>query len=221
MPFMTVTGVDERCDLFDINLLAATGVEVAFLYTASPDGRNRYPSMKFIADMATELMAKDRKVAIHICGRRARSKLLAFELEPMLKQCDRFQVNGKVGHDELAEICESHRGHQVITQYTGEACLDGMPYLPNHAMLVDGSGGRGILPEKWERPFAPYEVGFAGGLGRFNLSTQLPRIAAAAGDHPWWIDMESSLRRHNGDWFDVKEALECVRIWQSFFGVNP
>lgn len=62
------------------------------------------------------------------------------------------------------------------------------------------------LSERW---------GYAGGLGPDTLATQLPRIAAAAGGQPVWVDMESRLRDAQ-DRFDIGAAARCLQAVDSF-----
>jgi hypothetical protein len=45
-------------------------------------------------------------------------------------------------------------------------------------------------------------LGYAGGLGPQSLAEALPRIEAAAGQGPFWMDMESALREEQ-DRFDI------------------
>lgn len=63
----------------------------------------------------------------------------------------------------------------------------------------------------WPSPFPNRTCGYAGGLGPDNLETELPRIIGAARKHPFWIDMESSLRGLD-DCFDLGKAAVSVRI---------
>ena len=83
----------------------------------------------------------------------------------------------------------------------------------NHALLVDGSGGRGVSPESWARPETYKQVGFAGEMGPENLALELPRIALVAASESW-VDMEGKLRP--ADWFDIGVARECVSLHSGF-----
>jgi phosphoribosylanthranilate isomerase len=80
---------------------------------------------------------------------------------------------------------------------------------PNHSLLVDGSGGRGLSPERWVKPTTSKRVGFAGGLGPDNISAEYARIKEVA-EGDFWIDMEGKLRDEN-DWFDTEKAYRMLR----------
>lgn len=208
---ITLTGVDERTKVHEIVQLAEAGAEIGILYTHSPDGRNRYPSLQWIVDV---LFALDgRRVAIHVCGMRARQALSIF----LTDKVDRVQINGTVNSALVHDLCY-YVGESIITQHTPENAglltLD----VPNHFVLVDKSGGRGITPAEWVRPETTKPVGFAGGLSLETLPRELSRIAAVArGD--WWIDMESGLRDEN-DWFDVNKAKRVLDLWDKWRADN-
>lgn len=209
---LTLTGADERTPIAELIRLADAGVEIGILYTHSPDGRNRYPSWDWIEAAVATLGSR---AAIHVCGARAREEGVGGFLSRVLERVGRIQVNGYVSVYALPAYCASQSKHTIITQHTernaGLALLD----VHHHSLLVDASGGRGILPGKWERPVTPKAVGFAGGLTPENLAAELPKIAAAAGGAAGtWVDMESGLR--TDDWFDVAKAWECVRIVREF-----
>lgn len=200
---VTVTGVDVRTDL-----AALPDCEIGVLYTETPEGRNRYSSWYDVLSITKQLVRLGRKVAIHICGSRARRRLFDGELVELTALAQRIQVNGRLDQEELHEICYLHPSHQIITQANAwNRCLLDAP-TGNHAILVDGSGGRGISPSEWLRPETDKPVGFAGGLGAHNIVAQLPLIHAVA-QGAWWIDMEGLLRDED-DWFDVERANAVV-----------
>lgn len=212
MPGITVTGIDERTRLTDIQRLLDAGAEVAVLWSETPEGRNRYPSVHWISSMHKHCRGK---TALHVCGSKARERFLKRPgpYNGFAFNFDRIQINGRVDVSTLARC--SGWGCEIITQdNSANAPLRDIE-VTRHAILVDGSGGRGIAPTAWVRPPTSKRVGFAGGLGPHNLSEQLTLIAAVAtGD--WWVDMESGVR--TDDWFDADKALECVRIFKSFTG---
>lgn len=204
---ITMTGVDERTKVIDMISLSNAGVEIGILYTHSPDGRNRYPSRQRIDNITYAV----KRCAVHICGRRARHELLECELDAMLQPVRRIQVNGIVSARELQWVCQRYEDKQIITQHRRDNLHLLETNWPNHALLVDASGGRGKLPGVWDRPATIKPVGFAGGLGPDTLSAELPKIEAVAqGD--WWIDMEGRLRDEQ-DWFSIDRAAQATRIW--------
>lgn len=212
MKSITLTGADEHTAGADLWNLSLWGAEIGLLYTFSPDGRHRYPSIDWLLSMTKKL---DGRAALHICGSRARDQLHARELDMLLSQVGRIQINGHLAPAEVVQICGRYPTLQVITQHTNKNLWLLPVESPNHAILVDGSGGRGISPKRWERPKTDKPVGFAGGLGPDNLAAELPKIAALAdGPNDWWIDMEGKLRDKD-DWFDVDRAFEVMRIWSN------
>ena len=206
-PFITVTGIDERTDLGLLEGLG--GVEIGILYSATPEGRNRYPRKKWIVNAVHRLP----RVAIHICGRKARQELSENLLHDLVGPAKRIQINGGMRRIDLYSFCVQFERHTIITQHN-RANDHLLSYInaPNHAILIDASGGRGIAPKDWTRPDTPYQVGYAGGLGPENLSKELKRIRQTSAGS-WWVDMESSLRVN--DWFSVEKAKEAAWTFYS------
>jgi hypothetical protein len=210
---MTITGIDERTKLLDIGRLTETypWLEIGILYTATPEGRNRYPSLSWIADI---VWAIPDRCALHVCGRVARKQLLERKLIGVTNYVARIQINGAIESSTMQEFCRTYKSHTLITQDTESNRACRFVEMENHALLIDGSGGRGILPTSWSQPATWKDVGFAGGLGHDNLATELPKIASMArGD--WWVDMENNIR--TDDWFDIekaKRACEAFTEWR-------
>ena len=132
----------------------------------------------------------------------------------MVFACQRIQVNGLVQKEEIEAICSLYPDKTIITQHTraNEALLE--VSTPNHAILIDGSGGRGISPTSWVRPTTTKSVGFAGGLGAENLIHELPKIESVA-ITPWWVDMEQKLR-NDDDRFSISKALRAISVFHSW-----
>jgi len=210
----TLTGADERTPLAELLKLAAwPHVEIGLLYTFAPEGRNRYPSLDWLHGIAPRLSTVGR-LALHVCGGRARRQLMDGELADLFRHAQRLQVNGTLQPEEVEHICSLYPGKTIITQHcTVNAALVDTIEAKNHALLVDGSGGRGVSPTAWVRPATAKAVGFAGGLGSENIIEQRPLIAAVATGQ-WWIDMEGRLR-DSDDCFDVQRALTVARITQA------
>ena len=196
--FLTVTGADERTDRDELVKLDA---EIGLLYTETPEGRNRYPRWEWIEETSHVMP----RASLHVCGRGARAKLMHGELN--VAGFQRIQVNGGISSLEVEQICAMYPQHIIITQHNDPNAHLLSVRSPNHAVLIDGSGGRGISPAEWSQPETPKSVGFAGGLGPDNLTTELNKIRAIARPG-WWADMEGKLRVD--DWFSVERAIECV-----------
>lgn len=205
---ITVTGADEHTPLTSLTKLVEwSEAEIGFLYTARPEERNRYPGMGWLLEASVIVHGR---AAVHICGRGARMRLLNGELAELVSHCPRIQINGVLDVAEVEQFCALYPTHTIITQHCeANSCLAGHVAAPNHAVLVDGSGGRGISPVAWVRPDTTKAVGFAGGLGPENLLEQLPLIRHVA-EGEWWVDMEGRLRDEN-DWFDARRAEVVVR----------
>lgn len=207
-PGITLTGADEMTPLTSLIRLADLGAEIGLLYTHSPDGRNRYPRLPWIAN-AVETLKK--RCALHICGERARMALFRDEFSGLVAKCGRVQINGRIDPVSLFCFCRQWPLKHVITQHNPANAQALSVGASNHQLLVDASGGQGQSPAEWLRPDTHKPVGFAGGLGPHNLREQLPRIAAVA-KGTWWIDMEGRMR-DGEDWFDCGRAAEVMSLW--------
>jgi len=207
---ITLTGADERTDVAALlTLLAAhPTLEIGLLYSATPEGRSRYPSLDWITTAARQLAGR---CAIHVCGLLARAQLQAGELHDVVRHARRVQVNGDVSREQLPLLAA--QVHQLITQYNHRITdLSHTGAAGNHHLLVDASGGRGLGPSQWHRPATCKSVGFAGGLGPNNLAAELERILPVAQGN-WWIDMEESLR--TDDWFDLSRCRKVLTVWET------
>lgn len=216
---ITFTGADESTRINHLLRLAELpGVEIGLLYSATPEGRNRYPGMPYLLEAAGALK---NRCAIHVCGMRAREELITGALRPLVSQVGRVQLNGTVSPEVAALAAAQVR--ILITQHNKAnealAKLD----LAGHATLVDDSGGRGVSPLFWQAPEAieGKAFGFAGGLGPENLAAEIPRIVEAAGDRltTCWMDMEGRLRS-SMDQFDVWKALRCRDVYEKFVSLG-
>jgi hypothetical protein len=205
MPTITVTGLDEHTPLKALlDLAGLPNVELGFLYTRTPEGRNRYPERDWLV---RALPRAAGNAALHVCGGGAKAELLAGGMDDLLDKVRRIQVNGILQADEVERICARYPTHAIITQHRpGNEGLLAVT-APNHALLVDGSGGQGLAPSGWVRPATPKAVGFAGGLGPDSLVAELPRIRAVA-TGSWWVDMEGRIR--TDDRFDADLAKAAV-----------
>lgn len=210
---ITLTGIDEATDLNAISALLRQGAEIGILLSASPEGRQRYPSREWI-DHALRFLAGSHLggVALHVCGSRARTDVLAGGVLPWGPFIKRMQINGMVDPDVVRSLLKLYPAIDIITQHTPANAWTTCAAMPTtwHQVLIDASGGRGISPDGWEGLEITKDVGFAGGLGPKNLRTALPRILDVARSG-WWIDMESSLRDEH-DRFDVMRAAEAFEI---------
>ncbi len=209
---ITFTGIDEFTDLAAAEQFAyEKQCELAVLWTDNPEDRPRYPSWEFIKKAVDRLGGK---LAIHICGHSARSKALNWNDVPeVLRKAGRLQVNGALRPEELMRFLSIYDRKMIITQHTAANAELLMVWGDKrHSLLVDGSGGRGILPDKWQAPNTSKFVGFAGGLGPDTLGVQMKKLIPLM-HHGSWIDMESSLR-DGQDHFSLERAAACLHIFQ-------
>lgn len=214
---ITLTGADEHTDLEQLRALVAAYpcVEIGLLYTTTPEGRCRYPSREWLIKAARALSGR---VALHVCGADARRELREGYLVNITTHAPRVQVNGRVSAEELPILAQ--RVGTLITQHNhlNEGLLEAP--VANHALLIDGSGGRGISPSSWSMLDTPKAVGRAGGLGPDNLAHELQNYALSARSGAW-VDMENKLRKcpdgldlDGFDWFDIEAAQQCAEIYR-------
>ncbi len=72
---ISLTGADEQTPLEGLRHLSnRRGVEVGLLFTATPEGRNRYPSEEWL-EAAVAMLGQ--RAAVHVCGSTARERVLA------------------------------------------------------------------------------------------------------------------------------------------------
>ena len=225
MKICTLTGVDETTPLIELAVIADLypHVEWGFLYSPKRAGTpGRYPSVERIERALTEV-PKYVRMALHICGIGV-PQLLEGEpvvsrlVEQIAARGGRVQLNfnaadGEVNLDELRLVIESNPGVSFITQHnpSNQRVTQHLLALPNHAVIFDASGGRGVIPPSWPAPLALTPCGYAGGLGPETLEVQLKLIHKAAGDADYWVDMEGKLRDVHGR-FDLRAARNCLEL---------
>jgi hypothetical protein len=200
---LTFSGIDEFTNIDDLKKMY---VEFGILLTLNPEGRNRYPSLDWISNTVGQLTC-----AIHICGRAARKALLYGELNDIIFKCQRIQVNGKLTEDELTSICKMFSTKKIITQHNDTNKSLYKLKIENHQILVDASGGKGILPDGWPSLNTNKLVGYAGGLNFQNIIEQNQKIKANT-QKAYWLDMENGLRDEN-DKFSVQKATDICDLF--------
>lgn len=247
MPLMgvTISGVDESVDPLDLLELSGAYdfVEWAMLvsarHTYASQGIARWPSMDWMARLVADAHYHPLTLAVHICGTWV-EQIVAGEtrmLATLRSEVSRVQLNfaGRVleNYDParfvlgLTDMPQRPLIFQIGGPCAAQAWADAAETLPPglSVPLFDDSHGTGICPQHWTvirfLDPVPYQVGYAGGLSPANLAKQLPRIAAAAGPVPYWIDMESGVRSDDGQRLDlakVRQVLEIARGWRAHEG---
>ena len=205
---LTITGIDTKTVIADLPL----GPEYGVLYTATPEGRNRYPSRRAVHEIVRELDSIGHSIALHVCGGHARNQLFTYMISDLTHYVDRIQVNGRLETCQLRSLCEDYSDHTIITQHNDKT--SGFVHVKNknHSVLVDSSGGRGIEPETWSPPPTKKPVGFAGGIGPDNITENLNKIMKVA-RKGWWIDMEAKVRTDD-DWLDLEKVQIVIDLFQ-------
>lgn len=224
-PFrITFTGIDETCSLDDLFALLESDprIELGILYSDTRAGAGRYPNPKWINGTAARIGGAfgQGRVALHVCGRAVRRLLSGYSLHAdlcLLWDFQRIQLNGRFGPEDVDSLRAFIGVGPKITQFDSNPDLHGRVRSPYHQVLFDASGGRGLERSEWPQHLGDWTCGYAGGLGPDNLQRELPRIAAAAGNFSYWIDMESKLRDAE-DRFSItlaRRALEAVLASES------
>lgn len=236
----TLTGIDETTSI--PSLIAASrqfeNVEWGILYSPKRQGKpGRYPSVGWIVTVIRAFQQEKIRHALHVCGvgvpaflsnsGSVASGLLAILFEGRELARAQFNFDAVADWIEPEEFAAAMRrlplqGRQipgVICQYkpANMAFHAHMTRIgdPNYSVLIDASGGRGVVPEAWP---APPDVphGYAGGFGPENLEARLRDLSNHVDESVrTWIDMEGKLRSvdENGvDRFDIEKARACLEI---------
>lgn len=221
--YCSFTGVDNHTSIPDMLALSHRYpfIEwgVLFSLTASTDVKDkRYPALEHILELNAVFAANpDVNAALHICGKAAYGVIDgSLDLSTYFKHFQRIQLNiisSRIKVDNLKNLINAYPDKTFMTQHNSAnnqlAAL--LQDCPNHAVLFDASGGRGISPEIWPEHLTPKFCGYAGGLGPDNIEMQLQLINKSAGTHNIWIDMEGRLRTEE----DIFSLEKCEKVAQA------
>jgi hypothetical protein len=223
---VTFTGADDSVDPLELLLISRTCpfVEWGILFSPSKIGTPRFPSKKWLDDLADVASSGELSLSAHLCGRYQRDALAANWswhrfIGTAAYYFERVQVN--CGADPEPAIGPMLREwpttQRVILQCSSKnqdwiegAAADGHRF----DVLFDSSGGRGELPPGWPYAFDRVFCGYAGGLSPVNVADELTSIQYAAHGRSFWIDMEGRVRSDDGARFDldkVRAVIESVR----------
>jgi hypothetical protein len=215
LKFVTFTGADNQTNARDMLALSKQFpfVEWAILFSKTKQGVKRYPDFNWIENSLTIL--KDCNLSAHLCGQwvsEAISQGLTFLDTPVAPFFKRIQLN--LGKSRLHKLLKNKdfwdrnlsETHQVII---GGNFPEDIQNVQNCTPLFDCSGGHGISPEKWQKPFLSLS-GFAGGLNQNNIEEQLCKIAEVAKDQEIWVDMETGVRNQQ-DEFDLNICEDILK----------
>jgi hypothetical protein len=205
LQLVTLTGVDMHADPRALSDLAVRHPRVEWGVLSSAERREaRYPDDAWVAAFLRE--CSGAHAAIHLCDAHVdafiggdvaiAAKAAAFE-RAQLNFSQRLTPKPV---DALRAAMARYRGRVILQHNPDNADLIEALRVAgaDFDVLFDASSGKGLRPEAWPAPIAGLRCGYAGGLGPDNVAPELSRIAAAAGEHDYWIDMASSLRGADG-----------------------
>lgn len=219
----TLTGIDTRTSFEWVIDAAARHptAEFGILLSVTADGSDtRYPDRDFIFEYADAMQGAMVNTALHICGRAVRMFVEGDdEIRSLASRFGRVQLNFNAERvafsiDDL-DVAIANFARPVITQHNeANAAVAASITARNHHVLFDASGGRGIHSKEWPQRLPGKLYGYAGGFGPETLLFDLNGAHKAAQGLPFWIDMESRLRKDN--WLDTaicEYVLRCSTAW--------
>lgn len=234
---VTLTGADESVDPADLLRLSREFpfVEWGILY-GSKEGTPRYPASEWRSQLAKVAMGavaevRPMRLSAHLCSRWVRDFVLEGRYtfgqrleEPIYA---RVQLNFHAYHHPadpsfVAAALRLSEWKEIIFQLDEvnddlwkSSREKGIRAVP----LFDTSGGAGILPHSWPKPYANVYCGYAGGLGPDNLVEQLRAISTQAiGAVPVWVDMETRVRSEGDAVFDLDKCRRVLEAAAPFVG---
>lgn len=232
---VTFTGADDNTSIEEMVKISEKFpfVEWGILYARDP-GRERYPSYKWVAELAE---AKIPMLSAHLCGQFSRDIMQkgseVFFTDPLY--CagiyKRVQLNFNFSNtpfmpSELWKVVENQWAYSFILQFNKSnsevinELLASMVFENIH-VLHDASGGRGKEISTIPEPFDVY-TGYSGGLKPENIeevAKKVSEIQVSVIQTPLvgpietkaWLDMESGVRTDNQfDLNKVKDVCEKV-----------
>jgi hypothetical protein len=185
-------------------------VEVGILWSGpEKEGRSRYPGVQWLRQLRCAWLNRreaNLTLSLHLCGRAARAvtkggftdidAILARLTFPDSTIYGRVQVNcalgphsGKLDTAAIRPMARKLRreGRSMVLQVKNP-----LPWVHENAesclglwgdVLIDASGGRGILPDEWPAPIPWLACSYAGGLTPENVGAALCKMA-----RPWMAD---------------------------------
>jgi len=163
--YVTLTGADDKTNIEDMILLSKKYpfVEWGILFSKSKQGVERYPSSNWI-----NLLQKSVGINLsaHLCGKLV-SNFLNCDLN--LKQFEMFnRIQLNLFKKSVSKVCSSNDFLCSVNK-TEKPIIVGGNYedvaLNNFSFnpLFDSSGGNGVSPKKWIKPFGNVFCGYACG----------------------------------------------------------
>lgn len=225
---VTITGADESVHPRDLAVLAHDFpfVEWGILVSHNRQGEQpRYPSARW----REMLSGYELNCAAHVCGSACRD--FTAGAHPWAQ---RIQFNGVLGDEaalgnlsvHIAAVDHHGDSRPCIVQARNAEETEAArviargPYGEHVQALLDPSGGRGILPDKWPHLPPDIERGYAGGIGPGNVESVLWGFNHLWGPvaPPFWIDMETKVRTPDDRRFDLELARDVLSKAARFVG---
>lgn len=207
--FITFTGADDYTPIAGmIELSMLYPIEWGILFSPKRQGEGRYPSMPFIERLVGEYSLE---FSAHLCGGDSRTVVETgnSQHDALIKSYFlRAQINTTANPDPL-EIRKWARSLDITP------ILQCRSMFPDHdavEWLFDASGGRGIAPAAWPKPWPNVLSGYAGGLNPLNVANAVSTIGQMTDNY--WIDMETGVRDAN-DRFDLSL---CRQVCEAVYG---
>lgn len=230
LKFCTLTGVDEGTPIDALLEMTRRHpfAEFAVLYNTALQGQGRFPSMKWISELAiTAQSHPELNLALHVCG----SSVLPLlngegHVSQVAKSFGRIRLNlhsSVFPLNQVSRFLDRCPNQTVITthNYLNRDVSRSLAHRKNHAILLDAIINEAGAGHHWISQFAPGELagiarplcGFAGGLSPESLATQLSMFDQLVEDGDFWLEIGSKLRTEN-DTFDIALAQRCLDVVQ-------
>lgn len=227
--FVTLTGVDASPSFDGLCELAGRYpyAEFGLSYSKSQAGTGRYPPRKWMESLALRARTiPGLNLSLHVCGEAIGDLLMGKDhVSELALLFPRIQVNFLAERHALISVRKLLKrlpGTTVITQHTdaSESLWRELAERPNHVVMFDTFGRRGLGSQRWQAPLKKIEsgwsfkaidplCGYAGGLGPDNVAKHLRLIADATRHSAFWLEMEGKLLG-GVDRFDMRRAKKCL-----------
>lgn len=214
------TGFDDSHSFDEVANFAATSdiIEVGVPFSREKQGRAVYPTFKWVQGYLKFVSKnyKDLRHALHVDGDICRDFLngkLSTELKKMISityegtekpVVGRIQINldDKPDLEALAKLIEMLPMFRISFPYNSHTAsmLTKAAELFMFDILVDSSGGKGLLPDSWPPIIFPDRFqGYAGGLTPDNIKENLNNISLIVpSDTNIGVDVETGIKGANG-----------------------
>lgn len=231
---VTITGADDKTNHLDLIKISERFpfVEWGILFSPKKKSGPRYPSEGWVNQIKTSSRGLNMNFSAHLCGGYTREFLETGLLTQAIADMKDNMMSNFFGRHQMNfnssrhVVCEAffeslgRTSTKVILQYNKSNfglcqevyCKCG--YNTNIHFLYDGSGGRGVLPEKWSAVMPNHFTGYAGGLSPENLNEALVNINLAVGDNEIWIDTETGVRAN--DRLDLDKVFKFLEITERY-----